>query len=223
MFLGARTRSRGLRPPRAVVGGDARARFFASAAQLEAASIASFAFVARDLRTHGAPARLVRAALRARKDEIRHARVMSRLARAHGAARIPKVVAARWTPRSLEAVATENAVEGCVRETYGAIDATWMARNARDPRVRAAMKVIARDETRHAALAWQVFASSSERLGATARTRIEKARRAAVRQLSDELAMPPSPSLIDAGLVPSAPERVALLCTLERQLAKVVA
>jgi hypothetical protein len=207
--------------PRAVVGRDPRARFFASAAQLEAASIASFAFVARDLRMHGAPARLVRAALHARRDEIRHARVMSRLAREHGAAKVPKLVAARWAPRSLEAIATDNAVEGCLRETYGALDAGWMAQNARDPRVRAAMKVIARDEARHAALAWRVCAWSSELLGPTARARIAKARSAAVRQLSDELAVPQAPALVEAGLVPSARERVALLFSLEREQAKV--
>jgi hypothetical protein len=207
--------------PRAIVGRDPRARFFASAAQLEAASIASFAFVARDLRMHRAPARLVRDALRARKDEIRHARVMSRIAREHGATSVPRVAAARWTRRSLEAIATENVVEGCVRETYGAIDATWMAHNAHDPRVRAAMKAIARDETRHAALAWQVFAWSSELLGSTARARIAKARRAAVCQLSEELAMPQSRTLVEHGLVPSTRERVALLWSLERNLANV--
>ena len=207
--------------PRAILGRDPRARFFASAAQLEAASIASFAVVARDLRAHGAPARLVRAALRARKDEIRHARVMSRLALEHGAARVPKVVAAQWTPRSLEAIATENVVEGCVRETYGAIDATWMARHARDLRVRAAMQVIARDEIRHAALAWQVRAWSSELLGPAARSRIARARSAAVGQLSDELAMPQSRALIEDRLVPAARERVALLASLERELVKV--
>jgi hypothetical protein len=209
--------------PRAVVGKDPRARFFASAAQLEAASIGSFEIVARDLRAHGAPARLVRAALRARKDEIRHARVMSRLAREHGATTVPRVAAARWAPRNLEAIATENAVEGCVRETYGAIDATWMAESARDPRVRAEMRVIARDETRHAALAWQVHAWSSARLDPAARARIARAREVAVRELSLELAIPQSSILASDGLVPSAQQRISMLFSLERRLGRAAA
>ena len=52
--------------------------------------------------------------------------------------------------RELEAIAIENAVEGCVRESFGALLATWQAKTAGDARVRAAMKRIARDETRHA-------------------------------------------------------------------------
>jgi hypothetical protein len=56
--------------------------------------------------------------------------------------------------RSLEELAVENAVEGCVRETYGALTAIWQARTAKDPSVAAAVRRIARDETRHAALSW---------------------------------------------------------------------
>jgi hypothetical protein len=126
----------------------------------------------------------------------------------------------RWRRRDLEAVATENVVEGCVRETYGALDATWIAQNARDPRVRAAMETIARDETRHAALSWQIFRWSGRLLGAAARRRIAAARVAAVRQLASELASPQSRVLLDEGLVPRVAERMVLLASLERGLAE---
>jgi len=53
-------------------------------------------------------------------------------------------------------VALENAVEGCVRETYGALIATRQAEAASDPVVRRAMRKIAADETAHAALSWDV-------------------------------------------------------------------
>ena len=52
--------------------------------------------------------------------------------------------------RALGVVAIENAVEGCVRETFGALIASWQAEHARDPGIKRLMRSIARDETRHA-------------------------------------------------------------------------
>ncbi|HWZ87964.1 MAG TPA: hypothetical protein VNW92_03915 [Polyangiaceae bacterium] len=78
-------------------------------------------------------------------------------------------------------MALENAVEGCVRETYGALVATWQAQVARDPVVRAAMKRIARDETRHAALSWSVGSWLETRLDTEARCRVERAKQAEAR------------------------------------------
>jgi hypothetical protein len=82
--------------------------------------------------------------------------------------------------RSLEGIAVENAVEGCVREALGALLASWQAQAAADPLIRAAMKRIAVDETRHAALAFEVDAWVRGRLDASARARVEEARRQAV-------------------------------------------
>jgi hypothetical protein len=203
---------------RAVPGSDARARFFASETQLEAASVTSFAILARDLARHRAPLRLIRAATRARRDEVLHTRVMSALARRYGATEVPRGTAPRWRPRTLESVATENVIEGCVRETYGALDATWIGENARDPRVRSAMAGIARDETRHAALSWQIAAWSSRVLGGGARKRIARAREAAVLELASELEASKSPALVEAGLTPPIAERRFLLASLERGL-----
>ena len=160
--------------------------FFAEVAHLEAASVTAFARLARELSAHGAPARLVRLASRAAKDEIRHARTMTRLARRFGGEpRAPRIAKARR--RSLEAIARENAVEGCVRETFGALLATWQARAAADPGVRAAMRGIARDETAHAELSWSLAHWIEPRLSRAARARVEAARRAAIRELEQEV------------------------------------
>jgi rubrerythrin len=45
-----------------------------------------------------------------------------------------------------------------VRETFGALLATYQAETAEDARVRALLMQIAEDETRHAALSWQLMA-----------------------------------------------------------------
>ncbi|MGH7436059.1 MAG: ferritin-like domain-containing protein, partial [Polyangiaceae bacterium] len=71
-----------------------------------------------------------------------------------GIPRRPRVE--RGPVRPLEDIATENAAEGCVRETFGALIGIWQARFAGDPQVRRAMNGVARDESRHAALSWEV-------------------------------------------------------------------
>ena len=175
-------RPAGLVEPRGFPARDAIGRWLAEAAWLEAASIPAFIYLARELDMHGAPRGLARAALAAARDEIRHARIMKQLARRYGATP-PPVDVAMPTERSLEAMAIENAAEGCVRETWGAVVAMWQAQRATDPMFRAAFRHIAEDEARHAALAWQVDQWVRTRLSADAHARIDAARVAAVEEL----------------------------------------
>jgi hypothetical protein len=156
---------------------------FAEMARLEAASVGAFHRLRRELVAHGAPRRLVRGAERAARDETRHARTTGALARRQGFAAVAPRVGA-WPERGLEAMAIENAVEGCVRETFGALVAMWQSRAAADPLVRAAMKRIARDETRHAALAFAVDSWASGRLDRAARARVEQKKSEALAELA---------------------------------------
>src|SRR5207302_2062069 len=98
--------------------------YFASAAHLEAASVHAFRRLRCELAAHRAPARLLRSARRAQRDEVRHARLMARMARRFGGAPVPARVAPIG-PRALDEIAIENAVEGCVRETFGALVASF--------------------------------------------------------------------------------------------------
>jgi hypothetical protein len=144
--------------------------------------------LARELRSLDAPRALVCAAERAARDEVRHTRSMNALARRFGVhPRLPRI--ASPAPRSLESIACENAAEGCVRETFGALIATWQAKAARDRDVRAAMELIAVDETRHAALSWRVSRWTDTRLSREAKKRVADARRAALRELEVELGL----------------------------------
>src|SRR5205823_2406284 len=138
---------------------------FARVAHLEAASVHAFVRLGRELDAHGAPKRLLDAAARAARDEIRHARVTARIARRFGASPPPARVR-QLAVRSLAAVAIENAVEGCVRETFGALVAKWQADHAGDAEVATAMERIARDESDHAALSWAIAGWSAARLDA---------------------------------------------------------
>lgn len=172
---------------------------FARMAHLEAASVPAFERLADELAAHGAPERLVRAARRSAKEEVRHARAMEALALRHGAP-IPELKVAPFQDRSLEALALENAVEGCVRETFGALLAGWQARSAEDAQVRQSLAAIAPDEQRHAELSWAIDAWALERLSPEARERVEEARREAWRELERDAA---------ASLVPDAVARAS--------------
>jgi hypothetical protein len=159
---------------------------FAARAYLEEVSVHAFARLERELAAHGAPARLQRDARRARRDEVRHAAMTARLARRFGGTpRSPEPPAA--TPvRSLLAIAIENAVEGCVRETYGAVVGLVEAKQSRDAGVRRAMESIAADECRHAELAWAIAAWAMPRLTPEERAEVERAKRDAVEKLAHE-------------------------------------
>ena len=178
-------RPEGLVTPRRTLAETALGAWFANAAWLEASSICAFLQLAKELREHGAPRTLVRLADAAARDEVRHAALMSKLARRFGG-EPPPVEVTPGRGRALEALAIENAVEGCVRETWGAVVALWQSQRAPDPEMRAAFALIARDEVRHAALGWAIDRWAMSRLDHGAQVRVALAREAAVKELADE-------------------------------------
>jgi hypothetical protein len=170
----------------------------------------AFVGIAGELERHGAPAALVRAAVDAAKDELRHTWLCGALARRYGAEPALPVVAP--TPdRPLVALAIENAAEGCVRETYGALVATWQARTSIDPVVRAAMARIAADETRHAELSAAIDRWARTRLSADDRADVEAARSAAIEALGVSAVTEPAPELVANAGLPRAADAAALV------------
>ena len=163
--------------------------FFAEVAHLEAAAVPAFGQLARELAIHGAPRSMIRAALRSRRDEIRHARVTAAIARRFGGRPVAPRVAA-FSPRSLADMAADNAAEGCIRETYGALVAHVQAHEARDPALRRALRRIARDETRHAALSWELSHWARARMSVSQRRRVATATKSALDRLQVELTRP---------------------------------
>jgi hypothetical protein len=191
--------------------------WFARCATLEAASVYAFQRLRRELRKHGAPRSLLDAARRAERDEVRHARVVAGLARAFGVETPPARVE-KLPIRDLASIALENVVEGCVRETYGALAAKWQARHAVSSRVRRAYARIAGDELRHAELGWRVAAWAEARLSRGARARVRAARREAVSELLTEVAAEPSAELVEHAGVPRAAQASALVKELARSV-----
>lgn len=210
---------RGRRPQVADPMGD----FLAEVAHLEAAAVTAFDQLRQELAVHRAPRSMVAAADRARADEVRHARTMAAHARRYGGRPVaPKV--AGWAPRSLEAIAVDNAAEGCVRETYGALVAHLQARRATDPALRRAFATIAREETRHASLSWGLHRWAQQRLSPAGRRRLRSRSAAALDRLQQELTSDEHPQVHAKAGMPTPTEARELFAALRRsQLDRVTA
>lgn len=164
-------------------GVDATATWLAREASGEAGSVNAFRQLARELRMHGAPAPLVAAAEAAMFDEVRHARMVGDLARSRGGRPSP-VRTTQHPPRDLFTIALENAVEGCVHETFAAARAGYQAMYAQDSHVRAVCGELVEDESRHADLAASVHDWACSRLSTHQAEAIEAARRNAWTRLA---------------------------------------
>ena len=183
--------------------------YFAECAWLEAASVVAFRDLAVALRSVEAPASLVDACSAAARDEERHVALAEALTARFGG-ELRRVTVSSAKPQSIFDLALDNAVEGVIRETFGAAVALWRAENATDPGVRAAMREIAEDECRHAELALRIAAFLDEHLSAEQRSTIERTRHATARALVVSLDEP-ADALVDIAGVPSRRRALALL------------
>lgn len=170
-------------------------RYFAEIAYRKAASSVAFAELASELEAHGAPEALIEACERAGVAELRHHRSLTRLALERGAraledearALLDRGATSTLTPRPLIDIALENIVEGFVRQTFGATVAKFRAQNARDPKLRAIMITIARDEERHAELALDLAMWLHSKLDPVEGAWVEDAMQHAARTLVREM------------------------------------
>lgn len=156
----------------APTGTDLAGRWLADAAANEAASVHSFRSLSRELRRCGIRSSL--ALRRAARQEIGHARLLGRLAKARGCER-PTQSYVFGNARSLVEIALENAREGCVAETYAALVALHQAEAAGDQEFQRAFVTIAREEAEHAELAWALHAELREKLTPSERHRLDAA------------------------------------------------
>jgi len=163
------------------VRGDTIADRLAMQAYYEAVSVVAFERLATVLAANGAPRSLVRRARRAAADERRHAARFARLAKEHGAT-VPEVRVAE-TPSTLLELALENAAEGQVRETYGALVALHQSRHAETAELRAAFAAIADDEIEHASFSWDLARWFDSKLTPRERAELAATRTAAMSSL----------------------------------------
>ncbi len=132
------------------------ARYFATMAAGEAGSVRAFERLVTELLALGAPMSLVSQVQVAAADEQRHTQAAGEFARTFGAEPLGFSDSISSATRSAFEIAVENAVVGCVEESFGALVATWQSTHATQFRGREFFSMIADDETRHAELAWQI-------------------------------------------------------------------
>jgi hypothetical protein len=154
------------------------ARGWLDDALAEHASIASFARFTLELLALGAPSDMVLAAQRAGLDEVRHARTCFALAsRYAGKPAQPGALETESALRAADLVdfAYRTVLEGCVGETIAALIVAEQARSATQPALRRALERIARDEERHAELAWQAVRWALDRGGVPVHAAVARA------------------------------------------------
>jgi hypothetical protein len=170
----------------------------------EHASVPAFSRISMMLVALGAPSRLVEAAHRAALEEIEHARRTFALASAYaqspiGPGPLPELLTETCSAgesdvaSAIRQLAVESLVDGCLGEGYAAAVARESYARAVDPAVRVALVIIARDESSHAELAWQILAWCLEAGGEETRAAIHAElrrlpRRVEVNALPSEIA-----------------------------------
>jgi hypothetical protein len=164
-------------PCRRHLPGDQRAahEIWRQRASAEWASVAAFDELAEQLAACEAPASLRERAWAAAEDEMKHTLIAGGIAAAY--ADTPIVVeppAGERRPAAMGAAGwqrllVESWLDGCVNEGIAAACAEAEAKQAKMPGVAAGLAEIARDEARHAGLAWDVITWMLREQGQTAR------------------------------------------------------
>jgi hypothetical protein len=194
-----------------------RGGWWARMAQLEQEAVWAFTELAGELARLGAPSDLVTRANAASRDEVRHAAQCRAMARRHGIESAMLCPPASTThSATLFELAHLNAVEGCCRETFAALEVAAQSRVASDAATRRVLRAIADDEMRHAQLSWDIDAWARSMLSVAETGRLDIAQRDAAADLRAALhdASPADPVL--GRLAPR--RRIALLDALTPRL-----
>jgi hypothetical protein len=144
---------------------------------MEQASVAAFARFSLELLSLGAPAELVELATQAMGDETRHARVCFGFARAYGGVDVgpgPMPIGGALATQSTEDRIRIAFLEACVGETVAALEVAEAAERASEPAVVEALRRIAADETRHAALGFRFVRWALSTLSPSRRAALEE-------------------------------------------------
>lgn len=173
-------------------------------AEDEAEAIVAFERLVRELEHHGASHPLINAARGAVADERKHVERVCAFAAAQGFTLTAEPRRRALPLRDLEAVLTENAVEGAVLETYAAALALHQSTHATTEAARDLFDEIARDEFDHAALAHAISSELLPRLDPVAQTRVLEAQQHALERLAAASPTEPSPVEVDMGHPPPA-------------------
>lgn len=164
------------------VGNSAIGNWWARLCHLEDAAVHAFVQLAKELAALRAPRNLIDRALEAADDERKHVQMTKAMAIRHGV--IPQTAQCAPTQlRDLWSLALDNATEGCIQESFAALQTQWQSTKATDFISAWVLNKIGEDETRHGELSWEIHAWCCEQLTSENKRQLEKAQKATLLDL----------------------------------------
>ena len=158
-------------------------------AAYEAASVVAFEHLKKELASLGAPEYLLKRIEKAANDERRHAEQVAILAYYYGYT--ADTFSVKPTSfRDIETIAIDNIQEGCIGETWGALVGLYQAEKAKDPIIADTMRKIGLDEVGHASFSWEIQDWLLVRLSNSAKERVHKAQKNAIKKLKENIVEP---------------------------------
>lgn len=196
---------------------NALGHYFAEIASMETAAVTAFRFLVQELEAYQAPNALIQMAREAIQEEIGHAEMTRLLAQAYDTA-VPAVIIDDFKLRSLFEIALDNAVEGCVNETFAAASGYWQQQFAEHPVFKAVIGHITDEESKHATLSWAIHEWVMPQLTSAQQLAIHHAQADAINQLEQTWLTKEDPRVRVAVGLPEAQEALSLLRELKTHL-----
>ena len=196
-------------------------QYLADMTMMETAAITAFYYLSRELEAYDAPAALVARARQAVLEETRHSEMAALLAASYDA-EMPEVSIDEFFLRSLYEIALENAVEGCVNETFAAACGLWQSEHAQLDVFRDVIGHITEEEMGHAALSWDIHQWIMPQLSEVEREQIHIAQAEAIDSLVEDFKQESNPVVQQAFGLPTKEDAARLFAQLKRSVWAVI-
>ena len=196
-------------------------QYLADMTAMETAAITAFYNLSLELEAYDAPSELITRARQAVLEETRHSEMAALLAASFDA-EIPEVSIDDFCLRSLYEIALENAVEGCVNETFAAACGLWQSEYAQLDVFRKVIAHITEEEMGHAALSWEIHQWVMPQLSEIQQEQILVAQAEAVDSLVSDFNQESNPMLQQAFGLPTKDDVARLFAQLKNSVWEVI-
>jgi hypothetical protein len=196
-------------------------QYLADMTAMETAAITAFYNLSLELEAYDAPADLIARARQAVLEETRHSEMAALLAASFDA-EMPEVTVDDFCLRSLYEIAIENAVEGCVNETFAAACGLWQSEYAQLYVFRKVIGHITEEEMGHAALSWEIHQWIMPQLSEAQQEQIRLAQAEAVDSLVSDFKQESNPVLQQAFGLPTKDDAARLFTQLKNSVWEVI-
>ena len=164
--------------------------WFARAAHAEHASVFAFAQLHRELSNLGASHELLSKIADAIREEASHTKMMKDFAKANKG-NLKEIQEHPIGSRSIWEIAVENLLEGCINESYAALQALYQSRHAQTDQLKGLFLTIAQDECKHAEIAREVHIFLCTLLTAEEQIKLQVLAKKQWKQLQETLLVQP--------------------------------